>query len=57
MSAETIAVLIPELILVLAATFIYVAGAFLPGKKFWAGATVRLNDAASNGNPRFNKYL
>lgn len=40
MSAETIAVLIPELILVLAATFIYVAGAFLPNKKFWAGLGV-----------------
>lgn len=40
MSAETIGVLIPELILVLAATFIYVAGAFLPNKKFWAGLAV-----------------
>ncbi len=28
------------MILVLAATFIYVAGAFLPGKKFWAGLGV-----------------
>jgi len=37
-SAETIRVLIPELILVLAATFIYVAGACLPGRKFWGGA-------------------
>ena len=37
MSAETIRILTPELILVLAATFIYVAGACLPGKKFWGG--------------------
>lgn len=37
MSAETIRVLTPELIVVLAATFIYLAGAFMPGKKFWGG--------------------
>ena len=37
MSADTIRVLIPELIVVLTATLIYLAGAYLPGKKFWAG--------------------
>jgi NADH-quinone oxidoreductase subunit N len=37
LSSETIRVLVPELIVVLAATFIYLAGAFLPNKKFWAG--------------------
>lgn len=35
MSAETIRILTPELIVVLAATFIYVAGAFLPNRKIW----------------------
>lgn len=34
-SAATIRILTPELIVVLAATFIYVAGAFLPNRKFW----------------------
>ena len=35
MSNDTVSILLPELILVLTATFIYVAGAFIPGKKFW----------------------
>ncbi|MBL9091577.1 MAG: NADH-quinone oxidoreductase subunit N [Planctomycetaceae bacterium] len=37
MSTATIAVLTPELIIVLTATLIYVLGAFLPGKTFWGG--------------------
>jgi NADH-quinone oxidoreductase subunit N len=36
-STATIAVLTPELIIVLTATLIYVLGAFLPGKTFWCG--------------------
>lgn len=35
MSNDTVSILLPELILVLTATFIYLAGAFMPGKKFW----------------------
>lgn len=35
MSNDTVSILLPELILVLTATFIYLAGAFVPGKKFW----------------------
>ncbi|MBL9094271.1 MAG: NADH-quinone oxidoreductase subunit N [Planctomycetaceae bacterium] len=48
MSTDTVAVLLPELVVVLTATLIYVAGAFLPGKKFWSGvAAVGLAVAAA----------
>jgi NADH-quinone oxidoreductase subunit N len=37
---KTVLFLLPEMVLVAVATFIYVAGAFLPGKKFWAWVAV-----------------
>lgn len=46
MSSDTVSILLPELIVVLTATFIYVAGAFLPGKKFW-GAVALVGVAAA----------
>ncbi|MCE9606797.1 MAG: NADH-quinone oxidoreductase subunit N [Planctomycetia bacterium] len=46
MSNDTVSILIPELILVLTATLIYTAGAFLPGKKFW-GAIALLGIVAA----------
>lgn len=46
MSSDTVSILLPELIVVLTATFIYVAGAFLPGKKFW-GALALVGVAAA----------
>ncbi|MBA4020626.1 MAG: proton-translocating NADH-quinone oxidoreductase subunit N [Pirellula sp.] len=45
-SSDTVSILLPELIVVLTATFIYVAGAFLPGKKFW-GALALVGVAAA----------
>jgi len=35
-NSSTVHFLLPEMVLVAVATFIYVAGAFLPGRKFWA---------------------
>lgn len=40
MNSSTVQFLLPEMVLVAVATFIYVAGAFLPGKKFWAWVAV-----------------
>ena len=40
MSNDTVSILLPELILVLTATFIYLAGAFMPGKKFWGAVAL-----------------